>query len=267
MIFYFSLAVIVIAILSGFLMMYKLPSPGTEPLEDVSTERKAVPSLDSLAIENDPVTRKNSPSLTIIIPARNEQMRLPNLLASLAIQDFRAYELIVVDDQSDDETASLASAAGAKVIRTERLEEGSWIGKSFACWTGAQAASGEWLLFLDADTRLEKPDSLRRLMSVYGRMNGSGILSLQPYHQTVKIYESFSAIFNIIVIAGMNSFTPWGDKFKSAGSFGPCIMLNKEEYFRTGGHSAISGAVMDDLALGVLYQKNALKTVGMSGRV
>lgn len=58
MIFYFSLAVIVIAILSGFLMMYKLPSPGTEPLEDVSTERKAVPSLDSLAIENDPVTRK-----------------------------------------------------------------------------------------------------------------------------------------------------------------------------------------------------------------
>lgn len=266
MIFYFSLAVIVIAILSGFLMMYKLPSPGTTPLDDVSTERKAVPSLDSLAIENDPVTRKDSPSLTIIIPARNEQMRLPNLLASLAIQDFRAYELIVVDDQSDDETASLASAAGAKVIRTERLEEGSWIGKSFACWTGAQAASGEWLLFLDADTRLEKPDSLRRLMSVYGRMNGSGILSLQPYHQTKKIYESFSTIFNIIVIAGMNSFTPWGDKFKSAGSFGPCIMLNKEEYFRTGGHSAISGAVMDDLALGVLYQKNDLKTVGMSGR-
>ncbi|NLT12330.1 MAG: glycosyltransferase family 2 protein [Clostridiaceae bacterium] len=276
MIFYFSLAVIAIAILSGFLMMYKLPSPGTvrnaesspesQATTSASTARKTLPSNDSQAMENGPETRQDLPSLTIIIPARNEQMRLPNLLSSLAIQDFREFELIVVDDQSEDETASLAKAAGAKVIRTARLEEGSWIGKSFACWTGALAARGEWLLFLDADTRLEKTDSLRRLMSVYGRMNGSGVLSLQPYHQTKKLYESFSAIFNIIVIAGMNSFTPWRDKFKSAGSFGPCIMLNREEYFRTGGHSAISGAVMDDLALGVLYQKNDLKTVGMSGR-
>ncbi|NLW11090.1 MAG: glycosyltransferase family 2 protein, partial [Clostridiaceae bacterium] len=206
------------------------------------------------------------PKLTIIIPARNEQQRLPPLLESLAKQDIQYHELIVVDDQSDDDTGLLALAAGARVIRTDRLDDESWIGKSFACWTGAQASSGDWLLFLDADTRLETTDSLRRLMSAYTKMQGSGILSLQPYHRTKKIYESFSAIFNIIVIAGMNSFTPWGERFTSAGSFGPCIMMNRQEYFQTGGHKTVSSAVMDDLALGVLFQKHGLATIGYSGR-
>ncbi len=103
-------------------------------------------------------------------------------------------------------------------------------------------------------------------MSAYTKMQGSGILSLQPYHRTKKIYESFSAIFNIIVIAGMNSFTPWGERFTSAGSFGPCIMMNRQEYFQTGGHKTVSSAVMDDLALGVLFQKHGLATIGYSGR-
>ena len=248
MIYVFSLIVISLAIMSGFLMLWRLPVPQSD----------AVTITDILRIKEN--------KLTIIIPARNEQLRLPPLLKSLSLQDFQDYELIVVDDQSSDDTGKLARAAGARVIRTDRLDDESWIGKSFACWTGAEAAQGDWLLFLDADTKLEHPDSLRRLMSTYAKMRGSGILSLQPYHRTEKLYESFSAIFNIIVIAGMNSYTPWGDKFRSAGSFGPCIMMNRQEYFQTGGHKTISAAVMDDLALGVLYQKHGLATVGCSGR-
>lgn len=248
MLFIFSLVVIALALISGFLMLWRLPVLQTGP--------------DQIAKE----LQNSWPKLTIIIPARNEQQRLPPLLESLSKQDYDDYELIVVDDQSDDDTGKLAQASGARVIRTDRLDDESWIGKSFACWTGAEAANGAWLLFLDADTRLERPDSLRRLLSSYAKMQGSGILSLQPYHRTQKFYESFSAIFNIIVIAGMNSFTPWGDKIKSAGSFGPCIMMNKQEYFQTGGHKSVSSAVMDDLALGVLYQKHGLATVGCSGR-
>lgn len=248
MIFVFSIIVIVIAIISGFLMLWRLPVPQTD-------------SANSSEVLQD---KENK--LTIIIPARNEEQRLPPLLKSLALQDYQDYELIVVDDQSSDDTGKMAQVAGARVIRTDRLDDESWIGKSFACWTGAEAASGDWLLFLDADTRLEQSDSLRRLMSTYASMSGSGILSLQPYHRTEKLYESFSAIFNIIVIAGMNSFTPWGNRFRSAGSFGPCIMMNRQEYFQTGGHKAVSAAVMDDLALGVLYQKHGLSTVGCSGR-
>lgn len=246
MLYIFSLVVILIAIVSGFLMLWKLPAPGAGK-------------------EKDNRNAERPRKLSMIIPARNEELRLPSLLESLKMQDLKDYELIIVDDQSEDGTAAVAGAAGARVIMTNRLED-SWIGKSFACWTGAQAASGDVLLFLDADTKLEKPDSLRRLLASYEQMGGSGILSLQPYHKTKKLYESFSAIFNIIVIAGMNSFTPWGSKFKSAGSFGPCILLRRDEYFLTGGHQAISGAVMDDLALGVLFQERGLKTVGMSGR-
>lgn len=246
MLYIFSLVVILIAIVSGFLMLWKLPAPGAGK-------------------EKDNRSAERPRKLSMIIPARNEELRLPSLLESLKMQDLKDYELIIVDDQSEDGTAAVAGAAGARVIMTNRLED-SWIGKSFACWTGAQAASGDVLLFLDADTKLEKPDSLRRLLASYEQMGGSGILSLQPYHKTSKLYESFSAIFNIIVIAGMNAFTPWGSKFKSAGSFGPCILLRRDEYFLTGGHQAISGAVMDDLALGVLFQERGFQTVGMSGR-
>lgn len=248
MLFVFSIIVIMLAIISGFLILWRLPLPQTD------TEKSSKSLQDK------------GHRLTIIIPARNEEQRLPPLLESLSLQDYQDYELIVVDDQSSDDTGIIAQAAGARVIRTDRLDDESWIGKSFACWTGAEAAGGDWLLFLDADTRLEQPDSLRRLMSTYANMGGSGILSLQPYHRTEKLYESFSAIFNVIVIAGMNSFTPWGNKFRSAGSFGPCIIMNRQEYFQTGGHKTVSAAVMDDLALGVLYQKHGLATVGYSGR-
>ena len=261
MLYGFSLVVIILAVLSGFLMLWKLPTPAMGSRKDLSGGDLSARGTTRETSAGDLSAKK----LSIIIPARNEQERLPNLLASLSLQEGIDYELIVVDDQSTDQTAELAAAAGARVIATERLED-SWIGKSFACWTGARAAGGDWLLFLDADTVLEKPDSLRRLTESYRAMNGSGVLSLQPYHRTKKLYESFSAIFNIIVIAGMNAFTPWGRRFTSAGSFGPCILLSRQEYFTVGGHQAVGGAVMDDLALGVLFQNHGYKTVGMSGR-
>ena len=84
---------------------------------------------------------------------------------------------------------------------------------------------------------------------------GDGILSVQPYHEVKKKYESLSAIFNIIVLAGMSVFTPWGKKLKGAGAFGPCILCDKKQYFQSGGHKAIRGSVMDDLELGRAFER------------
>lgn len=233
-----------LALVSGFLMLWRIP---------------LVQSIDGSQAE------WTAKSVSIIIPARNEALRLPLLLESLCQQDIQPHELIVVDDQSTDNTAQIALVAGARVIPAEELDEG-WIGKSRACWSGARLATGDWLLFLDADTRMISPESLRRLLITFKTLGGQGSLSVQPYHTVVRFYESLSAIFNIIVMAGMNVFTPWGELIPSAGLFGPCLLCRREDYFAVGGHEAIRGDVMEDLALGESFRKGGLPLHCFGGR-
>jgi 4,4'-diaponeurosporenoate glycosyltransferase len=97
----------------------------------------------------------HGPSISVIIPARNEEHALPNLLDSLSCQLSGEDEVIVVDDHSEDNTKKVAENSGVKVLESLPTPEG-WIGKTWACYQGASVASGEILVFLDADTVLEK---------------------------------------------------------------------------------------------------------------
>lgn len=206
---------------------------------------------------------KPIPLLTVIIPARNEAGRIIPLLRSLRDQRYPSFEVLVVDDHSTDGTATIARRFGAKVLRNDAVESGS--GKSAACWHGARHARGQWLLFLDADTCLADADSLTKLAGAYQQKGARGILSLQPYHTVYKLYENLSAVFNVIVIVGMNVFTLWKSRFKTAGSFGPCILCDKDDYFSAGGHHRILGAVLDDLALGQAFLDNNLPVHCLGG--
>ncbi len=237
--FWSSLSLTLAGLVSGFLMLWKIPAV-KQPVS------QKAPSL------NEPDL-----SVSVIIPAYNESDRLPHLLKSLAAQRYQPWEIVVVDDHSIDDTAVLAKSMGARVILADPIEPG-WVGKSRACWSGARAASGSTLLFLDADTTMDHPDSLKDLLTGYTQAGTSGLFSVQPYHRTVRFYESFSALFNVIVMAGMNRFTFLGNRLPGAGAFGPCILCPRAEYLSTGGHSAIRTAVMDDLALGKLFEKRAL---------
>lgn len=194
----------------------------------------------------------NLPFLSIIIPARNEESRIVPLLRSLQEQRFTSFEILVVDDDSSDKTAAVAESFGAKVLQNERA------GKSSACWYGTEQAKGSWLLFLDADTKFESPEGLNKLLQFYQEKGARGITALQPFHTVERLYEHLSVIFNIIVVTGMNLFTIWGSRFKTAGSFGPCILCNRDDYFLSGGHKKIEGAIMDDLALGEAFLEQNL---------
>ncbi|GAE92921.1 4,4'-diaponeurosporenoate glycosyltransferase [Gracilibacillus boraciitolerans JCM 21714] len=229
-----------LAIIVGILMFWSLP----------------VPKADKHA---------NLPFLSIIIPARNEENRItPPLLHSLQEQDFQSFEVLVIDDQSFDNTVTVAKAHGAKVIQKQGKDRES--GKSMACWSGALHAKGKWLLFLDADTCFTDANSLRNLLLSYQQKGAKGILSLQPYHTVHKMYENLSAVFNTIVIVGMNIFTIWGRRFQTAGSFGPCILCNRDDYFLSGGHKKIQGAIMDDLALGQAFLNKDLPVYCLGGK-
>jgi len=196
-------------------------------------------------------TRGAYPPISVIIPARNEERSLPSLLSSLHNQTLKPDEIIVVDDNSEDTTAEVAEKGGAKVIHAKALPEG-WHGKPWACWTGAKEAQGEILVFLDADTSMQ-PDGLLKIMGAYTEKKG--IVSVQPYHTMKKTYEELSAIFNIIVMAGLNAFTILGEKVKPSGIFGPCFVIGKDDYFTFGGHEKVKATVLEDIAIGQLYKK------------
>ena len=233
-----NLVILLLSYIAGFLMLWRIPA-GKNPGK--------TPALPDRTLLEARVSR-----LSVIIPAYNEEKRLPALLASLQAQHLRPLEILVVDDGSTDSTASIAASfadSGVRVVPSEDLGEG-WVGKSRACWSGARQAAGDRLLFLDADTRLDTHDSLARLCAEYEAAGDSGLLSWQPYHTAGCAYETLSLPFNIIAMAGMNVFTPLGERLLPAGAFGPCFLCDRASYELADGHRAVKGEVLEDLALG-----------------
>jgi len=188
------------------------------------------------------------PSVSIIIPARNEESNLPLLLQDLSDQTLPATEIIVVDDASEDATSQVALANGAKIIRLDSKPEW-WTGKSWACKNGADAATGELLLFLDADVRLGK-DGVKALVQAY--LTEGTAISVQPYHKTEKLYEQFSIFFNLIQIAANGTALP---KPLNIGLYGPVILISGQDYLKSGGHESVRKSVVEDMALGAQLRK------------
>ena len=206
-----------------------------------------------------------SGTVSVIIPARNEESRLPRLLDSLleeieAFPTETSFEILVIDDQSEDRTREIAEARGIRTIRIEESFPGKH-GKSRACWAGASAAEGEYLLFLDADTWFV-PGGLKRVIGT----GKPGLVSLQPFHRLQRPYETLSAYFNIVVMSGVGAFTPFSKPGQPKGCFGPCLFCRREDYMRTGGHREIADELVDDIALARLFKKNGLPVHCFGGR-
>jgi hypothetical protein len=192
-------------------------------------------------------------TVSVIIPARNEEGSLPALLASLAIQTRPADQVIVVDDESEDATFAVARAAGCDVVSAPP-RPAYWLGKPWACVQGARAAAGEVLVFLDADVRLA-PDALDRLVAAYERQ-GSGLLSIQPHHRAVRWWEQLSALPNLVAVLATGALRSGGPR--SAVAFGPCLVTDRRSYEQAGTHAAVAGELIEDLALAHEYDRAGL---------
>lgn len=219
--------------LLGFLFFWKIPRP---------------------AMKSDPDRR--TLTLSLVIPARNEEKNLARLLRSIGQEDRTPDEVIVVDDHSEDSTAAVGMNAGCMVVRSEGLPEG-WVGKTWACWQGARSAKGDLLLFLDADTVLEA-GGLSRMVSTYE--DKGGLFSVYPYHRMERPYEQLSAFFNLIAAAGSGAFTVLGTLLKPRGAFGPCILCSREDYFANRGHAheKVRGEILETLAMGEAFRESGI---------
>lgn len=189
----------------------------------------------------DTSTPLNLPPLSIIVPARNEAPNLRRLLPSLCGLNYPGkVEIIVVDDNSSDETALVAKEHGVFVLSLTCLEDG-WLGKPNACHRGAAVAGGEWYLFTDADT-LHTADGAARVVR-YAINNNLDGLSSHLQHVThgwldgSTLTTAYAALF-----AGLPQI--------DTSLNGQYILLRRDVYEQSGGFAAVRQETMEDLALG-----------------
>lgn len=197
-----------------------------------------------------------SPKVSVLIPARNEESTLPNLLTALKQQTFKPYEIIVIDDQSADATPQIAEQAGVKVVQTSPLPTG-WTGKNWALKTGYAASSGDILVFLDADTEPGE-ELLRRLVATVQHLGG--LVSVQPYHRTERPYELLAVLFNLVGLMAVKLGARGGV------AFGPAMATSKDDYERVGGHDAVAGYVVEDWFMAHIYESAGLPVSAYIGQ-
>nr|NNM90726.1 glycosyltransferase [Bacilli bacterium] len=183
-------------------------------------------------------------SIVVLIPARNEAIRLPRLLAKRQHPNDRMHYL-VIDDHSYDQTAAVATAYGVDVLQAQDLPSG-WYGKSWACYQGACATDEEWLIFLDADCLIEEQSLLDAVTWLAARraIGYKEAVTVQPWHQVQSPPEQLSAFFNLVVWLGTVR-----NANKSYGGFGPCLIVHREDYQRVDGHRAIAVQLLEHHAL------------------
>lgn len=190
--------------------------------------------------------------VSVLIPARNEEHSLPLLLNDLSRQTYPVHEILCIDDDSTDRTGEVALSHGSKVISLREKPEG-WIGKSWACQKGADAADGDLLLFLDADVRMGE-DGVERI--IYAYLDHGCVISVQPYHDVQETYEQFSMFFNIGQVAANGMGLP--GKCRGLILFGPVILIRRSDYRKIGGHASIRERIVDDMALGERLRQNVI---------
>lgn len=191
-----------------------------------------------------PSSGNRTARVSVIVPARDEAENLPRLLASLAALDPPPAEVIVVDDHSTDGTGDLARAAGATVVVPPPLPAG-WLGKSWACHAGAQVATGDLLLFTDADTE-HGPASIGQATALLDA-RGAALVSAVPEHRVVAGWEALQGPFQLLLLAACSA----GASREDGGRFaiGQYLLFRRDAYERAGGHTAVAGRIAEDLHL------------------
>jgi 4,4'-diaponeurosporenoate glycosyltransferase len=205
------------------------------------------------------------PPVSVVVPARDEAHNVGALLVTLVPQLAPGDEVVVVDDGSTDATSAVAAAGGARVVPAPPLPAG-WQGKSWACHTGAGAATGDLLVFLDADVRLE-PGGLDRLVDTHAVTGGGrGLTSVQPWHRVVRPVEHLAAFCNLVAMMATGAFRPGADREAAWVAFGPCLVTSPSDYRTVGGHATVAAAVVDDVALARAYRAAGLPVRILGGR-
>lgn len=192
-----------------------------------------------------------SQAISAIVPARNEEVVIAACIESLAAQPEIA-EIIAVNDQSSDRTLEILQKLARQIARLKVIDAPvpppGWVGKNHAVWIGAQQARGEWLLCTDADAVLKEGAAAKALE--LSKEHKAALVSFSPEQVLEKWYEKALIPFIYVRLAQKFSFEQVNDpNSDAAGANGQFLMVRREVYDAVGGHAAVHGDVLEDVAL------------------
>lgn len=198
---------------------------------------------------------ESAPLISVLIPARDEEVDIKPCLESLQKQDYPNFEILVLDDHSSDGTAKVVEQIAAtddriQLLHGKTLPEG-WAGKPYACYQLAKKARGSWLLFTDADT-IHAPQMLRSTLAIALKYDSS-LLSGFPRQLTTSLPQKIAIPVMYFVI--MSWFPLWwlqrSSQPRPSLAIGQFLLFPTEEYWRFGGHRAVKARILEDVWLGI----------------
>lgn len=206
-----------------------------------------------------------TPLVSVVIPARNEAEHIGPTVESMLAQTWARLEVIVVDDVSTDATAAVVRALAARDSRV-RLVEGAphpegWLGKPWALQQGGEAATGELLLFVDADVRYA-PEALEAIVAEAEEQSGTSMFFLFPLFEMRGFWENVlmpalpSGLFMGVPVWLSNRTTL---PILGVGG-GPGNLVRREAYEAIGRHARLRNAVIDDIGLARLVRAHGFRT-------
>jgi len=212
------------------------------------------------------------PSLTIVVPARNEAAEIEPALRSLLALDYPDLKIIAVNDRSTDATGDIMNRLAAEPASSGRLRPlhvtelpPRWLGKTHAMWIGARQITSEWILFTDADC-VFRPDALRRAI-FYAVSKSLDHLALMPTFHMRTWGERM--IISFPQVAGGFVLRPWkvsDPEARDSIGIGAFNLVRREAYATIGSFEALRLQVVDDLKLGEAIKKARLRQHVVFGR-
>jgi len=210
------------------------------------------------------------PLVSVIVPAKNESKKIRASLRSLLAQDYPNFEVIVINDRSDDETGEIIDElakhdARLKAIHITELPHG-WLGKNHANQRGVQHASGEFLLFTDADI-LFAPQTISKTVG-YAQQHKARHIVVYPKMLSENIFEeSFLALFGMLFVWKFNPIGARNPKNKRAYiGVGAFNFIERTLYKAIGGHYPLKAEIADDVKLGYFVKQRGEATHVVEGR-
>lgn len=219
--------------------------------------------------------------LSILIPARNEETVIETVTRSACNQDYKNFEVIVVDDKSEDNTAEILNRLHQEFPDRLKVLEGtekpdSWLGKPWACHTLSEAATGDLYMFIDADTELSK-DIAGKVVAQFNSED-IGMITLWP-QQILKTYSEnmilplvYFALLTLLPVQYVHRKPRWMPTFlyKSlsplfAAACGQCIAFRKESYKKIDGHKSVKSEIVEDVALAKAVKRQGIRMRMFSG--
>ncbi len=228
----------------------------------------------SLGLKNPPIEKTAFPpredlKVSVIVPAKNEEKNIPNCLYHLFRQYYKNFEIIVVDDRSTDRTPHLLenfqklSPVPFRIITIGKLPPG-WTGKNHAMTAGAKAASGQWLLFTDADTTHEPESVGSALYTAVGKQ--IDFLTLSPVTESRSFWEKTVQPLAVGSLAlWFNSEKVNDPKSGVVLANGQFILVKKSVYEAVGGNESVKLEVVEDVELAKKIKKAGYSMRFMNG--